>query len=160
MFYNLKINRDLYECSRLLKEYGPEIFQKIDNNGNSVLHWACIFANMNIIALIVSGGEKTIISDININNVKNLNILSQNELKSHPIHWACDKGHVNIVEFFLKLGVDINIQDGKGYTPLMIAVQNHKSLLAIYLHSNGANTSIVDSYDDNCLHWAAYSGNL
>ncbi|CAB4031255.1 acyl- -binding domain-containing 6-like, partial [Paramuricea clavata] len=38
------------------------------------------------------------------------------------LHWACDKGYQDIVEYLIKTKCDINSQDSEGQTPLHYAV--------------------------------------
>jgi ankyrin repeat protein len=34
------------------------------------------------------------------------------------IHWAADRGHIDVISFLLTSGCDINLQDGSGQTAL------------------------------------------
>lgn len=34
------------------------------------------------------------------------------------LHWACDRGHLDVVKFLVNRGADINIQDPDLQTPL------------------------------------------
>jgi len=40
-----------------------------------------------------------------------------------PIHWACSYNHLPIVQLLTQQkGFDVDVQDGSGWSPLMIAV--------------------------------------
>ena len=34
------------------------------------------------------------------------------------LHWACDRGHLDVVKFLINRGADVNVQDGDLQTPL------------------------------------------
>lgn len=123
-----------------------------------MLHWAAFRRNLNVIAMVISAGKTQNPDDLNESNIVNLNVISHNQTRYHPIHWACKAGHQNVVELFLKLGVDINVQSSQNCTPLMMAIEKNHTDLAIYLQSKGADTNRVDSNGFNCLQWAAYVG--
>jgi ankyrin repeat protein len=38
-----------------------------------------------------------------------------------PLHLACDKGHIDIVNILLKCNSNVNLCDNNGYTPLHVA---------------------------------------
>jgi ankyrin repeat protein len=41
-----------------------------------------------------------------------------------PLHYACEKGRVELVEKLVKLNADVNAQDNNGWTPVMTVVHN------------------------------------
>jgi ankyrin repeat protein len=83
---------------------------------------------------------------------------SDNELGQRPIHWACVNGHVAAVDILCQAGVDLDVTDNKGCTPLIVACQYGKTMLAGYLMGKGARLQIVDRDGDNALHWASFKG--
>ena len=83
---------------------------------------------------------------------------SDNELCQHPIHWACVNGHIGIIEILLQAGVNIDVVDGKGCTPLIVACQYGKTVLCGYLLGKGARLHMLDKDGDSALHWAAFKG--
>ena len=34
------------------------------------------------------------------------------------LHWACDRGHLDVVKFLINRGADVNVQDSDLQTPL------------------------------------------
>ncbi len=34
------------------------------------------------------------------------------------LHWACDRGHLDVVKFLISRGADVNVQDSDLQTPL------------------------------------------
>jgi len=55
-----------------------------------------------------------------------------------PIHMACSKGRIDIVEYLLSLDADINAIDSEGQTPLYIAAKYGHSKLVRFLLERGA----------------------
>ena len=53
-------------------------------------------------------------------------------------------------------GVDINCQDKRGNTPLVMACQCGEQGMVAFLVGRGAKLDIEDHNGDTCLHWAAY----
>ena len=87
-----------------------------------------------------------------------INLPSNSEIAQRPLHWACVRGHVPIVDLLLQNGVSIDETDGKGVTPLTVACQYGMTMLAAYLIGKGAGVQLVDSDGDTALHWAAFKG--
>ena len=50
--------------------------------------------------------------------------------------------------------MNINVQDSKGYTPLITACQYGHLALVAFLVSRGANLELEDKNGDTALHWA------
>ena len=75
-----------------------------------------------------------------------------------PIHWAVIRGHVGVVDVLLTEGVDVDVRDARGQSPLLVACANGQTTLVGYLLEKGANRHLVDNDGDTCIHWAAYKG--
>ena len=61
------------------------------------------------------------------------------------LHWACDRGHVEIVKLLIKLKADVNIADHEGQTPLHYACACGHAGIAKLLLDNKANHKIKDN---------------
>jgi hypothetical protein len=57
---------------------------------------------------------------------------------TNALHLASEKGHVEVVEFLLDNGADINAKTGRGYTALMYAKLNNHENVEKLLISRGA----------------------
>jgi ankyrin repeat protein len=73
------------------------------------------------------------------------------------LHYACDYGQREIIDYLLSKGADINIQDKYNITPLLAAIwENHTACVKLLLHK-GANKnvrapdgkSLLESTDNN-----------
>jgi ankyrin repeat protein len=77
-----------------------------------------------------------------------------------PLHLASLNGHLEIIKYLIKKGVDVNAKNRKSQTPLHLAIHNaHKNIIDFLLHHN-ANINALDSEGDTPLAWAAYKGQL
>lgn len=62
-----------------------------------------------------------------------------------PIHWASDRGDLNILKFLIEnLSADVNLQDSTGQTALHYAVSCSHEDICEYLISKNASTNIQD----------------
>ncbi|CAI8048884.1 Acyl-CoA-binding domain-containing protein 6 [Geodia barretti] len=88
------------------------------------------------------GREDRLRSHLTPNNINN----RDNEGMT-LLHWACDRGRLNIVELLATRGADINSQDDDKQTPLHYASSCDQVDVVTYLLSKGADPSIKDCDD-------------
>ncbi|WP_231970353.1 ankyrin repeat domain-containing protein [Polynucleobacter necessarius] len=62
-----------------------------------------------------------------------------------PLHYACTRGHLNVAQFLVSNGADVNSLSTSGSTPLMMAVQSGNEELIKYLLDKGADLQIRNS---------------
>lgn len=92
----------------------------------------------------------------------------------HLLSIATKNGHEKIVQILIEKGVNVNVCDEDGLTPLLIAAKKGYSNIVKILLDNGAETAIVRNPDDeddddddeendddekNALHYACEKGN-
>ncbi|KAA8533586.1 hypothetical protein F0562_030980 [Nyssa sinensis] len=75
-----------------------------------------------------------------------------------PLHWAVDRGHLNVTEFLVSRNADVNAKDNEGQTPLHYATVCEREAIAEFLVKQNAATDIKDndgnSPSDICeLNW-------
>ncbi|KAM3722953.1 Acyl-CoA-binding domain-containing protein [Dirofilaria immitis] len=80
----------------------------------------------------------------------NLGLLAENdENQLTALHWASDRGRLELVDFLVSAGADVNIQDYDGQTPLHYAVScSHRSVVG-FLLKKGADPAVAD-FEGNC----------
>ena len=78
----------------------------------------------------------------------------------NALHFSSHGGNPDIIKLIFSCMPDIESKDGKGWTPLMVAVAaSHGNLQAIrYLIEKGADPSLEDNCGWNSLHCAAQGG--
>ncbi|EXJ78611.1 26S proteasome non-ATPase regulatory subunit 10 [Capronia coronata CBS 617.96] len=80
------------------------------------------------------------------------------------IHWACAFNHLDIVKLLASTrSFDPDVQDGSGWTPLMIASslkENSGEVVVELLLSKEADPKIVTNTGATALHFAVSKGNL
>ena len=78
-----------------------------------------------------------------------VDINSQDEELSTPLHWACIQNSYMSVHYLLAWGANINAQDKAGYTPLHLAVKaasrSQTDYLILKLIMKGASKIIKDN---------------
>lgn len=71
---------------------------------------------------------------------------------------AVENDNHEAVRVFLSSGVDLEVKDERGWTPLLIATANGKGNLAQLLINSGARLIARDINGYTPLHWAAFLG--
>ncbi|XP_073031955.1 acyl-CoA-binding domain-containing protein 1-like [Primulina eburnea] len=61
-----------------------------------------------------------------------------------PLHWAVDRGHINVTSLLLNKNADVNIKDNEGQTALHYAALCDRASLAELLVKHGADIEIKD----------------
>ncbi|CAK8691627.1 unnamed protein product [Clavelina lepadiformis] len=71
------------------------------------------------------------------------------------LHWACDRGHIEIVRHLIELGHDVNCQDYDKSTPLHYASScDHPDIIRLLLLNN-ADASLADEDGEMPIHCSA-----
>ena len=74
------------------------------------------------------------------------------------LHVAACRGHMNIVELFLTAGVDADVRDSLGSTPLLLAAQSGYEDIVHRLLDAGSDINAADISDRTALHLSAEYG--
>nr|GEV48554.1 acyl-CoA-binding domain-containing protein 1-like [Tanacetum cinerariifolium] len=62
-----------------------------------------------------------------------------------PLHWAVDRGHIDVVELLLSRNADVNLKDNEGQTPLHYAAVCERKEIGELLVKRNAGTDIKDN---------------
>ena len=72
------------------------------------------------------------------------------------LHYAANKGYLEIVKLLLEKGADINVQDNDGRTPLHEAMSYQAFGVARFLLENGANVNLKNKDGDTPIISVVY----
>ncbi|XP_046543239.1 ankyrin repeat domain-containing protein 50-like [Haliotis rubra] len=171
--------RGLREMLHLLVNKGGDL-SLIDDNGNNILHMACLGGNIEIVKHVLSQDVVDINSrgqygrtavmfaaekghcevfDILVSGGGDVSLVdgSGNSI----LHVACIGGNVDMVKYVLSQNlVDINSGGQYGRTPLMSAVGKGRRDVFDLLVSSGGDVSLVDSSSNSILHLACIGGHV
>jgi len=81
----------------------------------------------------------------------------KDEAGNAPLHYAAAAGSIEIAEFLLSKGADINGQNKRANTPLHEAIENRKADAAKFLIDKGADVRKENALKETPLARAAYS---
>jgi Ankyrin repeats (many copies) len=77
----------------------------------------------------------------------------QRSSQASLIHLAALVGNISVVRMIVETGVNVDIVDTRGQTPLLVACMMGFSDLALFLLSEGADPTIADEIWATPLHW-------
>nr|BCR37381.1 transient receptor potential cation channel subfamily A member 1 isoform 277V [Buergeria japonica] len=122
-------------------EYGAKIDLKQVNDNATALHFAATQGATEIVKFMVSSysGEKNIVDLPDGNN-------------ETPLHKSCLFDHVELAEYLISMGANIDSVDNEMRTPLLLATSCSAWKIVNLLLEKGANLKLVDNYGRNFLH--------
>ena len=82
------------------------------------------------------------------------------ENKYTALHWACMRGHWDIVKFLVGQGADLNVVGGDGGTQINWAVNHDNVDIIKLLVEKGARLNIQNQWGMTELHTAIWRGNI
>ncbi|XP_067678573.1 ankyrin-1-like [Haliotis asinina] len=167
------------EVMKLLVSKGADVLQ-LDQGGDNILHYACQGGHIETVEYILSQN----MSDINSRGFQKMSPLMRAALMGHRevmkllvskgadvlqldqggdniLHYACQGGHIETVEYILSQNMsDINSRGFQKMSPLMrAALMGHREVMKL-LVSKGADVLQLDQGGDNILHYACRRGHI
>lgn len=137
----------MVESVRELLSFGASTIVQ-DNAGNTPLHWAVAYNQLEISTLLITSPNKQG-SAVNMCN----------DTGRTALHWASAEGHVSLVQLLVEAaGALVNVSDVDGASPLHAAVALGHAHVVKYLLSRGAFLCSEDEVGDTPLHWAIREG--
>jgi len=122
---------------KIIKHYEDLIGEK-DSEGNSIVHLAAAYGQINIIRLLRSFKM----------------IHHKNKKKETPLHQATKKGHLNVFLELLKQQANVKEKTKKGYTVVHLAAKYNQLAILKTL----SNIEQKDKKKNNALHLASKDG--
>jgi len=124
------------------------IHEKVDPkaNKNAAIIFACIGTrnkknDINTFIYLVEKGLSTGVTDTN---------------KNTPLHLLSGNSQdLELLNYFLENGAEINAKNKKGFSPLHISIANNKKEIINFYLEKGADFSLTDNNENTILHLAA-----
>ncbi|XP_046340859.2 putative ankyrin repeat protein RF_0381 [Haliotis rufescens] len=176
MIAAVKGHREMFE---LLVKKGSDL-SLLDDDDNNILHLACREGNVEIVKYIHSqkiidiesrgAFEETPLmfaAEFGKGEVFSYlmevgaNIYKVDRDSENILHLSCKGGNVEIVDYVLKQNViDLNSREKKGMTPLLLSAYFGERDVFDLLIGRGADTSSVNDFGENILHFSCRGGNV
>ena len=77
-----------------------------------------------------------------------------------PLHWAVQRGNINVIETLVRCGADSEIQSYLGTTPLTYALVRHQYSTFRYLFESGCDHTARAQSGSSLLHFAARDADI
>lgn len=132
--------------------------KKALNRGAEINHLDATMGNSAL--MFASKNGHTPIVDYLLNSKADHTLLNRNRHQSALI-WAVFGGHLETTKRLLKAGADINQENIRGDTPLIVASYLGHASFIPFLYNNGANIHhTTHNHSFSALHFAAFKGHL
>ena len=137
----------------------PDIkFYKLDDIDNEVSQFNSD-DTLFVIPYELSDTNSVVQSPQNKLNEIRSNVNKQDCWLRTPLHWACEYKNIEMAEFLLKNGANINAVQEDNWTALHFACEEDDYLMVQLLIKNGAELMVVNDDKFTPLHITVYSNN-
>ncbi|XP_046347295.1 ankyrin repeat and KH domain-containing protein mask-like [Haliotis rufescens] len=163
----------------VLENKGADI-SIVDNDGNNILHMACIGGNVDVVKYVLTldavdinskgqyGRTPARMADFRKHREvfdllmgKGADLSQVDDQGDNILHMVCLEGHLELVKDIITNNrVDINSRGRYGRTPVMKAAEKGHKEVFIFLMINRSDVFLKDDHDNNILHMACLGGNL
>lgn len=138
-----------------INQYNIELFFDVirldinlieEKSGNSILHYACMFNNIELVRYLIERGA-------DVNKMNNYNYT--------PLHISCELNCDEIIKLLLENSADPNILNTDNENPLMLYVKSGKNSSVIEsLIEVGTDIDHNDQYGDNVFERSITHNNI
>ena len=135
-----------FDIVHLLLRHGADA-ETLCNRGNSLLRKAIQLQKLYFAELLLKGGADA-------------NVRSQFPDNTTLLDEAMDIGNVDLAQWLISHGADVNTLSLQGGSPLHKAVRLQKLDAVEFLLKNGADVNSRDAHNSTLLHEAVESGNI
>ncbi|XP_067669900.1 ankyrin repeat domain-containing protein 50-like [Haliotis asinina] len=163
----------------VLKNEGADL-SLVDNDGNNILHMACIGGHPEVLKFVLSLNivdinskgqhQQTPVRMVDIRKhrpvfdllvSKGADLSQVDDKGENILHVACLEGHLDLVKDIVTNDrVDVNSRGRYGRTPVMKAAEKgHMDVLNLLI-SKGGDVTLTDDNDNNILHVACIGGHV
>lgn len=156
--YSSIATSNIYKLKEILMTSHENIWDSVDNDGNTCLILACNKGNYDIVLTILSIVKRKI-----ENKVDNLNswINQKADNGFNALHYASFRGYIKIVKLLIEYNASININTDNGLNCMHLASQGNCVLIVAYFHEyHKISYMCQDNGRATPLHWASYSGSM
>lgn len=129
---HLDVAKHIYEIKQTMLEPSVTELEKLP----CLLNSACSSGHLDILKFFIDKVTKS----------------EENLLASELLHTSSTNGHEKIVEFLLDRGIDVNIKDPTGATPLLHATKKNRISIMEMLLENGADPNIKNTLGEPLIH--------
>jgi ankyrin repeat protein len=109
-----------------------------DTHGMTALHYACFSGNLEII--------DELLYNTNVSLVSKTNTSAFHLFVNKPTQFSAPTKFDRLYQTFITRGMDVNLKNAAGDTPLHFAVQKGNEKITMMLLSSGANPSIQNQF--------------
>lgn len=153
-------------------------FKKEDNDGNNIFHYAARKGNIPFLKLLIEkgidhkaknkkGGNAILMASRGARGHQNslevykflesqgIEVNTIGDYGRNPLHAIAFKtDNINLLDYFINRGVDVNLQDDGGDTPFMNAANSNQLEIVAYLFKNVKNMNTQDETGKTALTMA------
>ncbi|CDO64993.1 acyl-CoA-binding protein, putative [Plasmodium reichenowi] len=131
---NMKFSKTVSKMKPFKEQNKKHLENENNDDDNNICDILCQHVVMGDLASI----KKNLKHNPSLINKKNSSGLT-------PLHYACDRGYIDIVKYLVHQGANINVEDSYGDTPLHMAAYSEKLNVVDFLKSVGADINKTNS---------------
>lgn len=132
-----------------VKEHNDTLLNKPDKDNNTPIHLAAQRGQMDILLLFHAMN----LPEINWYDILNIKPRVHSNQQGTLVHLAVNTRNLHFLKLLKKYKIDVNLFDGKGYTPIMLALCSNNENFFHLLIKMGANIQVQDKNGNTLYHY-------